>query len=505
MASPGVRKINFLHSKRLQGVQDIINLRKGGNATYESADIFNQILAALIQVVENDITEDIARSPFVGVGTDESTDRSTEKHAVFVIRYIKLQTASLKTTFLKMKSIRDGKVETIFNALKDELRDKGVKFRRMVGFGADGANVMASDMNGVTGLIHQDNPYSVCIHCVCHRLHLAVSQACKNIPEMVLLNDTLSTLYAYISRSPNKLQKFKDFAELIGQKAIKLKRIFDIRWLSMGEAVLAVLKNYEPLVMMIEDEAATGDPTAIGLHQQMTTYLFIALLHLTADVLSATNHLSRVMQYRDVCFSVLHGVFDDCIEVLQRLQNENGTFMQILSNELDADPIGMFKGHQITYQNRNARAGNRNYEDVVNGTRQLFLQNLLNNLRARFPQIPLYVAMQIFEPASYPPEDRLLNWGVDYLEVLLEHYGLPKTNKNGEQFAPIIDSDVVRAEFLPFKKLVSHNRGEMQEDHFHFYTPTKLMEKIFGNEQQLINNFFLLLVDLLSLAEELVN
>lgn len=81
--------------------------------------------------------------------------------------------------------------------------------------------------------------------------------------------------------------------------------IFDIGWLSLGDAVHALLRNYRALAVSTEEQATLGDPVAIGLNQQLTSYLSLGLLHLAADVLDTTNHLCKIFQCRDVCFSVL--------------------------------------------------------------------------------------------------------------------------------------------------------------------------------------------------------
>ena len=68
----------------------------------------------------------------------------------------------------------------------------------------------------------------------------------------------------------------------------------------MGEAVTAILRNYEVLLVLVSEEAAQGDPTAIVLNKQLSSSVYPSLIHLAAEVLSLTNHLSRVFQYRDV-------------------------------------------------------------------------------------------------------------------------------------------------------------------------------------------------------------
>ena len=47
---------------------------------------------------------------------------------------------------------------------------------QIIGLGSDGAAAMASNLNGLNALMTNDNPYTVFVHCVCHRLNLAVSQ-----------------------------------------------------------------------------------------------------------------------------------------------------------------------------------------------------------------------------------------------------------------------------------------------------------------------------------------
>ena len=71
----------------------------------------------------------------------------------------------------------------------------------------------------------------------------------------------------------------------------------------MGESVKAVIRNYAALLTIISQDAELGNPTAIGLLQQLTSYLYGALFHLAADVLTAVNKLSKTLQKTDVCFA----------------------------------------------------------------------------------------------------------------------------------------------------------------------------------------------------------
>ena len=59
----------------------------------------------------------------------------------------------------------------------------------------------------------------------------------------------------------------------------------------MGEAVRAVIQNYHPLVLLLEEEAAEpeSNPVSIGLLTQLTNYRMVALLHFIGDV-PTTRH-----------------------------------------------------------------------------------------------------------------------------------------------------------------------------------------------------------------------
>ena len=176
--------------------------------------------------------------------------------------------------------------------------------KKVVGLGTDGASVMASSNNGLNGLMKLQNPYCIYVHCVCHRLNLAVSQVSKEIPVMKALTKIISAVYNYVQYS--KLDQFVDIAAILDCDTVKFKRLYDIRWLSMGESILAIMRNYEALMVLLSQDAGAGDPVAIGLFQQLSSYKYLALLHLAADILTTMNHLSRLFQFRDVSFGALH-------------------------------------------------------------------------------------------------------------------------------------------------------------------------------------------------------
>ena len=79
---------NLMAFLRDRGIADALALHRGTNACHDSPVIFNELLACLSEVAQKELVSDIRSSPFIGLGLDESTDRSMEKHLVLVVRYV---------------------------------------------------------------------------------------------------------------------------------------------------------------------------------------------------------------------------------------------------------------------------------------------------------------------------------------------------------------------------------------------------------------------------------
>ena len=71
----------------------------------------------------------IHKSPFVGIGLDESTDRAKESHVVIIVRFI--LNAEVTTTFLKVATIENGKAITIYNTVLAVLRGYNIPVRKV--------------------------------------------------------------------------------------------------------------------------------------------------------------------------------------------------------------------------------------------------------------------------------------------------------------------------------------------------------------------------------------
>ena len=55
--------------------------------------------------------------------------------------------------------INDGTAKAMYHVFKQILADSGIDIKKVLGLGIDGASVMTGHLNGITALIHDDNPF----------------------------------------------------------------------------------------------------------------------------------------------------------------------------------------------------------------------------------------------------------------------------------------------------------------------------------------------------------
>ena len=101
---------------------------------------------------------------------------------------------------------------------------------------------------------------------VAHREALAVGQAYKTVAYLKKVEGILKGLYSHFAHSSKRLEGLKGIFAVLEMKFIKVKKLFDIRWLSRLEAVEAIVRGYIALVAYLADRACTeGDAVCEGL------------------------------------------------------------------------------------------------------------------------------------------------------------------------------------------------------------------------------------------------
>ncbi|KAL1444337.1 hypothetical protein MTO96_045565 [Rhipicephalus appendiculatus] len=126
----------------------------------------------------------------------------------------------------------------------------------MIGFAADGANVMMGSRNSIMTHLRKDIPNLFVMKCICHSFHLCASYACEKLPRAV--EDEVRDIYNYFHSSPKRQERLKDFQGFLDSKPHKMLQASQTRWLSLHSVVGRVLEQYEPLKRFFAEETVTS-------------------------------------------------------------------------------------------------------------------------------------------------------------------------------------------------------------------------------------------------------
>ena len=175
----------FLDFCILQGCEYLSNLHLAGNAHYQSERIIHEFLAEFGTQVFRGLLSQLNDSLYIALMADETTDIAVTKELILYARYI-VPTATpqqcVRSIFLQLSELSDGKANTITTAILELLSSLDLSINKVMGFGSDGASVMVGRKAGVATMLKEENPQIVAIHCVAHRLALAVAQSGDAMP-----------------------------------------------------------------------------------------------------------------------------------------------------------------------------------------------------------------------------------------------------------------------------------------------------------------------------------
>ena len=412
-------------------------LNVGRNAKYTSPQIIADFLEIMDSQVAKSVLKDMKTSGVFSLMIDESTDVSVLKQLVLYGRTV--AEGKLKTRFLKIVYIEDGRAATILEAITKFFEASELEFNNLSSFGSDGASVMTGHQGGVATLLcSKCSPHFISIHCVCHRLALASGQASNNVPYLKQMKDHLIALWKYFHFSPVRSANLKSIQDVMNSPELKPVKAVDTHWLSHKAAVVTLLRCLPAVLVMLQQAV---NPTAVGLRTVMARYNFFASLLLLNDVLSAINRLSLIFQYSTIDFTIVPPLLNSTIiESLKKMQHASAaefednvkqltthttTDMQSLhqctdiQSEVSSSPSSQdpVSSTEILNDLVTIRAGEpENFEVNV---RQKFLREIIKNIEERFPQVEILEAFSIFDPSGLLPHKEITS---KKLEILLEHY-----------------------------------------------------------------------------------
>ena len=170
-------------------------------------------------------------------------------------------------------------------------------------------------------------------------------------------------------------------------------------------------------MLCLEHEAEKGCASARGLLRAVNKASFLLATYGLSDVLPLLNKLSLVLQRKALNYADVGPIVKATVDALLSLKHCQGPNLASL--------IAKRKDDNITLS---SPSGVRVPVNVSEDTLQSFLksfwrflQELLDNVYARFPSVAILDALSVFDPRNLPSIEDLVGYGDQQIRMLIDH------------------------------------------------------------------------------------
>ncbi|XP_039459533.1 zinc finger protein 862-like [Oreochromis aureus] len=404
-------------------------------STYLNDHACREFIGAIAQTSRDQIEKEIQESRFLSILADGSTDTGIIEQELVHVRYVR-DNGDIATYMIK--PVKSANAAGILEAIDEAVNTMGIREdtwkKKVVCANFDGAAVMMGEKTGVAGRLKQRIPHIITIHCVAHKLELAVLDSVKGCEYLVKFEDTLKTIFKMYYYSPKKRRELTEISELLNERLAHFSGLKSTRWLpSRLRCLKAVEKNYTPTVVHMENMAEGSDvkaedaAKAKGVVQEMKTEKFVRFLHFMLDYSTVLSKCCTDFQHDNLNITRTNQLVESTTSRLLSLKTKPGEYQKTLDTKFTANQDGSicYCGTQLTKSQRPARRGEGTDKDTFGAEIQKIIDNTVKYMDNRFKNLhekPLS-CFKVFDPCTLPyPREELANYGDEEVDYLVTHF-----------------------------------------------------------------------------------
>nr|XP_025653256.1 zinc finger MYM-type protein 1-like [Arachis hypogaea] len=320
--SPGsLNRGNFIELIKLlascnQNVNNVVLENAPGNAQYISPGVQKDILHIFARKVRAAIREEIGDSKFCII-IDEARDESKREQMSVVLRFIDKH-GCVQERFFDLIHVSDTCSLTLKTEISSVLSRHNLDVQNLRGQGYDGASNMRGEWNGLQALFLKDCPFAYYIHCLAHRLQLALVSAAKEVCYVHQFFSKLTLIVNVVTVSPKRHDQLRvaqanNVANLIANDQIvtgsglnqigTLQRAGDTTWGSHLNSVRSLLCMFDATCEVLEKSSEEGNFSTRGdasaAYDAITSFEFVFVLHLMRNILEVSHDLCQALQRKN--------------------------------------------------------------------------------------------------------------------------------------------------------------------------------------------------------------
>lgn len=330
-------------------------------------------------------------------------DESTIHGRSYMIVYLRCDVTGhgdVENVFFDLVELEGGDAESLHSALMKSLYGAGLNSdflkKNFISIATDGAAVLTGRQTGLVERLKRDFPRLQSVHCLAHRLELAVADSLKIVAGCNHFEVFISKLHSLYNQSTKNAKELEKAAADLQMQILKIGKIFTIRWVASSfRTIKAVLKDFPVLARHFatasEDATCSGAERSkyTGLLKHLTSTGFLSDLAVMKDVLRELQGLSLRLQRQDVSLVDASRQIQQTIEVVSAMKDSGGKTERKIQDAIEAGQL----------RNVNLR------ETQAKINRGQFYQSIIDNLQKRLPDSELVAMLKPLD-AHFWPTDR---------------------------------------------------------------------------------------------------
>ncbi|CAN1121573.1 Zinc finger MYM-type protein 1, partial [Linum perenne] len=311
------------------------------NAKYTSPDIQKEIVHVLAKMVRRKIFEEVGDSKF-SIIVDEASDESRKEQMAIVLRFVDMK-GLIQERLFDVVHVKDTTSMTLYSSICLTLSSYKFAIQNIRGQGYDGVSNMRGEWNGLKALFLKDHPQAYYVHCMAHRLQLALMAAAKEVNSVHEFFLNLSLIVNAVTGSCKRHDEFKaaQANEIANKLALDelesgtgsnqistLPRACDTRWSSHLNSISSLIRLYDPTYTVLEYIKKDGSgyktkgDASVAL-KRMTSFEFIFIMLLMKEVLGITDTLCEALQLKTQDIVKAMSLVTSTIKLLNKLRDQD--------------------------------------------------------------------------------------------------------------------------------------------------------------------------------------
>ncbi|XP_064597900.1 zinc finger protein 862-like [Liolophura sinensis] len=312
--------------QKANGVQLISGADSGKRAT--------KLVNIIASTVQTTVKEVILQSSYFSMLSDGSQARKTnsEKELVMV-RVVRDGVPVYHCVGLEnISDYGDATAHNVKcsldNAFQNKLKVPDGHYKNMlICATADGASVNTGTYNGVLTQLKEERPWLVTMHCVSHRVELAIKDSICKQPQFEAVKDFMVDLFYYTKRSGKFVHHLQATAEALGAKMYKFPKVHGTRFVNhQRHGVDVLLHNWIILLETIENTLASQkkqDAKLLGYRRKLKNFTFLSHCCVYQAVLEKVASLSLQFEKGSLQVFEIEPEIKRTLRELRDLQGQN--------------------------------------------------------------------------------------------------------------------------------------------------------------------------------------